>query len=61
MRTWTVWAGLFALCSLTGCDKIADKLAKKAAQQAQQQAATPEQAPAEEVDKDGELADKLSH
>ena len=58
MRTWTVWGGLLLVVGLPGCGKIAEKLAEKAAQEAQKQAATPEN---QEVDKDGELADKLSH
>src|SRR6187402_1730333 len=58
MRTWTVWGGLLLVVGLPGCGKIAEKLAEKAAQEAQKQAATPEN---QEVDKDGQLADKLSH
>ena len=61
MRTWTVWGGLLLVVGLPGCGKLAEKLAEKAAQEAQKQAATPETKPSEEVDKDGELADKLSH
>src|SRR6187200_13576 len=61
MRTWTVWGGLLLVVGLPGCGKIAEKLAEKAAQEAQKQAATPETKASEEVDKDGELADKLSH
>ena len=60
MRTWTVWGGLLLVVGLPGCGKLAEKLAEKAAKEAQQQAATPDPATAE-VDKDGQLADKLSH
>lgn len=61
MRTWTAWAGLLLVTGLPGCNKLADKLMEKAQQEAQKQAATTEANKAEEVDKDGELADKLSN
>jgi hypothetical protein len=63
MRTWTLWGGLLLVVGLPGCGKLAEKLAEKAAKEAQQQAATPENKDpaAAEVDKDGQLADKLSH
>ena len=62
MRTWTAWAGLLFVIGLPGCNKLADKLVEKAQQQAQKQAATTETKQGEaEVEKDGELADKLSN
>lgn len=60
MRTWTAWAGLLCVIGLPGCNKLAEKLVEQAEKQAQKQAATSETQQAEEVDKDGELADKLS-
>ena len=61
MRTWTAVAGLLCVIGLPGCNKLADKLVEQAEKQAQKQAATPEsKQQAEEVDKDGQLADKLS-
>lgn len=61
MRTWTAWAGLLCVLVLPGCSKLANKLVEKAQEEAQKQAATTETSQAEEVDKDGELADKLSN
>lgn len=56
MRTRILWAGLLASLWLTGCDKLADKLVEQTSNvEAQAAQAEPE------VDKDAQLADKLSH
>ncbi len=68
MRMWALWGGVVAVSCLVGCDKLAEKVVQKAQQQAQQaqqaqaqaQAQAQGQPAAEEVDKDGQLAEKLS-